>query len=711
MTGLADLNLTAFDVDRLTMAEADIRRWVVPISEATVAGGRGRVYETAERFRRRLDRAEAAAVQQVIDAWTTIRRSMDDELNRLDQLIKAGEGTDGIEAARRRLTEQRQQLIRRVDDYARQVAQTIATTQATAADLGADGVKAMVDLQLGPKAAAAGVTFSRLPADAVEQMLGQLQSGPVQGVLARMSADYADQLGDVLVDGIARGRSPRDVARRLFGIADTPRWKALQVARTETLRAYREAGRRSMMEDRDVLNGWTWHAQTDAGTCAVCWSMHGTQLPTAEVFATHPNCLPAGAVVTGPRVIGSTTRWYDGELVDLATASGRNLTVTPNHPVLTRRGWVAAGLIDEGDHLICGGLAERDAVDAGPDDYQRPALIEEVAETLGGALAVTSGRMPTAPEHFHGDGKGSEVHVVRSNGLLREGRNASPVEHGAKGELVVGRPLSDSLSGLSALALFLPAVLAPTRGFVRSRGVLGMLLGSAGGGHKSVRFGTAADAHASGDESTSHRWPRHAERSSDRVLGLASLVAGRDIGVGQGHGLLGAVLCGGHRSLLGSGAPGASGLEDVGEPTLGYAVPSRSVLARYAGDVVEDRVVNRTVRSWSGHVYNLETSEGWFLANGIVTHNCRCTALPRTKSYAELGIPGVEEPNPLQVTDGPTLFARQPVHVQRQVLGPGKLQAYQDGRFTLADVVGERFDRDWGQVRFERSLRDVVTAA
>lgn len=27
---------------------------------------------------------------------------------------------------------------------------------------------------------------------------------------------------------------------------------------------------------------------------------------------------------------------------------------------------------------------------------------------------------------------------------------------------------------------------------------------------------------------------------------------------------------------------------------------------------------------WSGHVYNLETQGGWYLANSIVVHNCEC---------------------------------------------------------------------------------------
>ena len=31
---------------------------------------------------------------------------------------------------------------------------------------------------------------------------------------------------------------------------------------------------------------------------------------------------------------------------------------------------------------------------------------------------------------------------------------------------------------------------------------------------------------------------------------------------------------------------------------------------------------------FSGHVYNLETASNWFVCNDIITHNCRCVAIP-----------------------------------------------------------------------------------
>jgi Phage minor capsid protein 2. len=47
------------------------------------------------------------------------------------------------------------------------------------------------------------------------------------------------------------------------------------------------------------------------------------------------------------------------------------------------------------------------------------------------------------------------------------------------------------------------------------------------------------------------------------------------------------------------------------------------LMKRLAGTVAADEVVRVDVRRYSGHVWDLTTDQGWFVANGIVTHNCR----------------------------------------------------------------------------------------
>jgi hypothetical protein len=40
------------------------------------------------------------------------------------------------------------------------------------------------------------------------------------------------------------------------------------------------------------------------------------------------------------------------------------------------------------------------------------------------------------------------------------------------------------------------------------------------------------------------------------------------------------------------------------------------------------RVLSAFRRPFSGHVYNLQTNEGWYVAENIVTHNCSLVLIP-----------------------------------------------------------------------------------
>lgn len=90
--------------------------------------------------------------------------------------------------------------------------------------------------------------------------------------------------------------------------------------------------------------------------------------------------------------------------------------------------------------------------------------------------------------------------------------------------------------------------------------------------------------------------------------------------------------------------------------------------------------------------------------------NCRCTMLPVTKTFAELGIPGVSE----AIEDerlrlpGETLFKRLPVADQIKVLGPGAYRAYSANAVSLADFVGEAESPIWGKSRYRKSLSEIM---
>lgn len=76
-------------------------------------------------------------------------------------------------------------------------------------------------------------------------------------------------------------------------------------------------------------------------------------------------------------------------------------------------------------------------------------------------------------------------------------------------------------------------------------------------------------------------------------------------------------------------------------------------------------------------------------------HQGRCVRVPVTKSWAELGFPGISEPAPaLKPGDGVRWFDSQDEATQRQVLGRN-FDAYAEGRFPPSDWSVRRSSEGW----------------
>lgn len=66
--------------------------------------------------------------------------------------------------------------------------------------------------------------------------------------------------------------------------------------------------------------------------------------PGEEVF-----CIPGNVELELAHQVSEATRhWYEGELVEVTTSDGKTLRITPNHPILTPRGWLPAEKVKEG---------------------------------------------------------------------------------------------------------------------------------------------------------------------------------------------------------------------------------------------------------------------------------------------------------------------------------------------------------------------------
>jgi SPP1 gp7 family putative phage head morphogenesis protein len=86
---------------------------------------------------------------------------------------------------------------------------------------------------------------------------------------------------------------------------------------------------------------------------------------------------------------------------------------------------------------------------------------------------------------------------------------------------------------------------------------------------------------------------------------------------------------------------------------------------------------------------------------------CRCAPLPRTKTWAEMGLdPALDllgDTRP-PIRSGKTWLEAQSPSVQRELMGPLKFDAWKAGDITLDDMVARHSDPDWGTMRTVRSM-------
>jgi hypothetical protein len=661
---------------------------------------------TSNQFRAEVLRNDKATLRQLSGAYTLIERSLRVQLNALMRdIADAQKAGKTINADWLRRSFRYQQLIRQVKaevaTFSNGANRFIQAKQQQAIDLGQMHATGLIE------AAMPDITFARLPTEAINELIGVLENGsPLSKVLDRLGGQAASGIKDALVSGLASGHGAAKIAREIRNAIDVPRWKALQISRTEIMRSYRAATLRTYQENSDVLNGWIWTASLGPRCCIACFSLHGTFFPLSKTFfPAHVSCFPAGVSVTGPGVRATSTRWYEGELVDLQFSSGKNLSVTPNHPILTPNGWIAAGLLNEGSNVICSLDGEAAARFVDPDDYQVPTLIENVTQSRFSESGMISVSVPTASEDFHGDGSGSDVSIIRTNGELLNAINNTPLLKQFNELELGGRSVGAALlSRFGASDLFVKGLLSVGSGSVSGNDVSGVFFGSPLCHHHAVGLHATPSFNSGETQSALDGRSRNSEFTSQSVLGFPGNVATDDLGIGQSGSRTerSSHLLSSKRVSNGFISEEPASLQLIAQSLLMHSKFTSEGLHAFASNISFDRVLNVSRRGFSGHVYNLETKTGWYIANGILTHNCRCTSIPSVKG------------SDLSITTGAEVFAEYTPERQLEQLGPTRYEMYASGEASLDDFVILTRDRDWGgayQVRPLYKLKRSTRAA
>lgn len=274
------------------------------------------------------------------------------------------------------------------------------------------------------------------------------------------------------------------------------------------------------------------------------------------------SCFPGDTKVEARGIEKGYRRWYSGDLVSVKTAAAR-LSGTPNHPVLTPRGWVPMGELQKGDHLVRGSFDERSSP-GDPNVYHRPAMFAETFKTL--ALDAVREWVIGSNVDFHGDGGESKIDVVTHNGLLGDRGQVPLSQHPAKDLLKaadeVGTVLPSTCPGCGAPLEYRSGDPSPPDRGVSGLGQLQPSLPPEPLESKTLGLSMATEGN-----------PRLDERSLQPPL-PDSITPGKRL--------------------------------QPGPTQVGFA------------EILEIE------RSWfSGHVYNLQTNSGEYIAEGFIVHNCQ----------------------------------------------------------------------------------------
>ena len=287
------------------------------------------LYALAEDERKRLFERDAAVLARIKNLYSGTLAEINKEIASVTgqlQALQRGEGDvrrePGLVAREIKAKQWLRNVETRLAALAAPAAGFTAWHQGEASKLGEESIIRSGNRQLGT----AAVEWNKLQTEAMEAFAGFAGDGsPLKKVFRKIGPETAKEMESVLFKGIGLGKNPMQTGRELRQAASISSIKAQTIARTETIRAYRETQHLSLNENEDVLEGWVWTASKSERSCASCLAMDGTFHKLEERMNSHPNCrcvavpLTKGIEqVTGRKGLGETrvelgetgTEWF-----------------------------------------------------------------------------------------------------------------------------------------------------------------------------------------------------------------------------------------------------------------------------------------------------------------------------------------------------------------------------------------------------------------
>ena len=256
-----------------------------------------RITAAVRAHRAALDRQERAALVKMASAYQDAIDSLAGDLTAIEDQLRAmiDRGETPTIGRVYRLKQTKSLLLqaeRAFNRFGAGLGLQLDAEVADAVTRAATDADALVRAALGPPppGVVADALFTKLPDQALRNVVATTTQGPLRDLLAAFGADAAAEARRALAVGVASGMHPRQIAARIRDALGVPFHRAALIARTEVLRGYREATRQFYAHNSNTVTGWIWHAALDGRCCVACWAMHGRLFDFDTPMGTHPGC-------------------------------------------------------------------------------------------------------------------------------------------------------------------------------------------------------------------------------------------------------------------------------------------------------------------------------------------------------------------------------------------------------------------------------------
>jgi hypothetical protein len=632
-------------------------------------------------------------------------------------------------------------LIEELDDLSaglrRKIGEDVAAMSGVAAEYSATEHAAIMSLD------------GRVPINTVALSAAQFQSflgGSNGGTPLPQWVDDAwghvvsDQIKRNLNVAVLRGEGYQKAVRGLLDstIADFTEREAVTIARTYVQTANVAAQMAVYQANDDLVKGWRWssvlepgYSKSGRGTCLRCQSLDSREFKLGEGpnIPLHPRCVTGDTLISAPGVVAAIKIKYSGPIIDIRIDNGRTLSCTPNHRIMTDRGVKFAGDLEQGDKVLYDS-AHVDNLHGEKNHYGLPTRAEDIFHFFSDRFKLIIRKPTPTGVDLHGDEQfvDGDIDVVAPESLLR-GDFETLLFQDLKDMFLPSANVCDVfLAGLRKSTSMLVRMGLSAQSISRFLSVFDALLL----GHSGVPEPGTLCRSAWLDSSLNKIAPDGSFVSSEVI---ADFIRTKAAGVHGDNFLDGQLdriwmLCSSLSALHGRGSFVVERDALSNEGTFDWlSSPSEDVANLFLSLSSSVKLCNVDFvgrRSFNGHVYDLQSISSTYYNEGMLSSNCRCVALPITKTWRDLGIDRDEIEDAIRPYtirpdvnidaggmrtiiesgrhqgDYASWWAKQDKAFRVNAVGPGRFELLESGKISFSQLVDSQ-----GRQRTLKELRSL----